>query len=177
LMVFVKTVADPTALIPAIRAEVLAIDPNLPIYDIQTMAERLTVVTAGARFRSLLLSTFAGVALLLSLIGLYGVVSYRVSRRAREFGIRMALGATPANLQRGVVGWALRLAAVGIVVGMLAALATTRVLSGLLFGVTTTDAPTFLGVGLVLGVVASLASYVPALRATRVDPTEVLREE
>ena len=177
LMAFLKTAADPTALIPAIRAEVLAIDPNLPIYDIQTMGERLTVVTAGARFRSLLLGTFAGVALLLSLIGLYGVVSYRVSRRAREFGIRMALGATPADLRRGVVGWALRLAAVGIVVGMLAALATTRALSGLLFGVTTTDAPTFLGVGLLLGVVASLASYVPALRATRVDPTEVLREE
>lgn len=177
LMAFVRTSLEPASLTGALRAAVLALDPDLPIYDVQTMSERLAVATARSRFAGLLLGTLAGIALLLAVIGLYGVVSFGVSRRAREFGIRMALGARAANLLRGVVGSALLVAGVGIAAGIIAAVAATRVLASLLYEVSPTDLPTFLGVALLLTSVAAIAAYLPARRAARADPTVVLREE
>lgn len=161
----------------AIRAETGSIDKNLPVTEVESLPAGLHESVASQRFRTLLLGVFSGVALLLAAIGVYGVVSFSVSRRTREIGVRMALGATPANIRRVVIGESARLVLLGLATGIPAALILTHFLSALLFGIKATDPITFLGVALLLILVALVAAYLPARRAMRVDPIVALRCE
>jgi putative ABC transport system permease protein len=168
---------DPTSLIPAVRREIWTVDKELPIYDVSTMKDVIAESLAQRRFTLLLLSSFAGVALLLAAVGLYGVISYSVTQRTQEMGVRMALGAAPRDLLRLIVGGGTRLAAVGIGFGILAALILTRFMSSMLFGVRPADPLTFIAVSLLLLFVVLFASYIPARRAATVDPMVALRYE
>ena len=159
------------------RDEVRKIDPELALYDVRTLRGYLAQVTAGQRFAMQLLGIFAALAAALAAIGLYGTIAYTVSQRNREFGIRMALGAGPRDLLGLVVRQGLGLAALGIAVGIAAALALSRVLSSLLYGVSPADPATYAAIVLGVGALALLASYVPALRAARLHPARVLRSE
>lgn len=171
------TVADPISLIPAIRQAVQAVDPSAPVMNPQAMDERVAESLGRIIFFSTLLWIATGVALLLAAVGMYGVISYVVTRRTREIGMRIALGARPAMVERGIVGSSLRLAAIGLVVGVGLALGTTRVLQGLLFGVEPGDPVVIGGAAALLAVVAVVASWIPARRAARIDPSEALRAE
>ncbi|HEV2130004.1 MAG TPA: ABC transporter permease, partial [Longimicrobiaceae bacterium] len=171
----VRSHGEPRELMAAVRREVAAMDPNLPLFNIRTLEETLGEAISQPRFYMLLLSIFAGSALVLAAIGIFGVMSYAVVQRTREIGIRMALGADPRSVLRMVVGRALGLAALGVLLGLLGSLAGTRILSGLLFGVAPTDPLTLAGVATVLFGVAGIASYLPARAATRVDPNVALR--
>jgi predicted permease len=175
--VVVSTPLPPAAVAGAIKGEVRALDPNLPIDDLRPLRQVVAESVSQPRFYMLLLSIFAGVALTLTAIGIFGVISYAVTQRRREIGIRMALGADSASVLRLVVGGALVLAGIGVGVGLVGAAVGTRVLSGLLFGVEATDPLTFLGVATILLGVAFLASYLPARAASRVDPNIALRSE
>ncbi len=177
MTVVARTASDPLALAGAIRSEVRTLDPNLPVMGLRTLEQVVSQAVAQPRFYMLLLSIFAAAALLLAAIGIFGVMAYMVAQRTREIGIRIALGAEPARVQQLVVGRALRLAIGGVVIGGVGALALTRVLESLLFGVSATDPVTFAAVALLLTAVALLASYLPARRATRVDPMIALRAE
>jgi putative ABC transport system permease protein len=173
----VRTSQDPAALAASLRDAVASIDATVPVSEIRTVDQLLASSVATSRFTTVLLAAFATVALTLAAIGIYGVLSYAVSRRAREIGVRMALGARRGDVLRMVLGRALVLAGLGTVAGVGAALATTRVLETLLFGVSTTDTVTFAVVPILLVAVAFLAAYAPASRATRMDPTTALRLE
>ena len=177
----VKTTADPRRMIRALRRAVLAVDPDIPVVGsdkgFRTMEDYLSTYLATRRFTMTLLAGFAACALLLSAIGIYGVIAYAVAQRTREIGIRTALGARPREVARLVLGQSMRTVALGLVVGVGGALAVSRLLSTLLYGVGATDPLTFIGVTLLLAAVAALASYVPARRATRVDPIVALRYE
>jgi putative ABC transport system permease protein len=173
----VRAVGDPLKLAPAVRREVWAINANLPIVDVMSMEQRLTETLAPRRFQMLLFGAFAAVALALATVGVYGVVSHSVSRRTHEIGIRMALGARPRNVLLIVIRQGMSLALVGVAIGLAAAFALTRVMAGLLFNVKTEDPATFAGVSLLLVGVAFLATYLPARRATKVDPMIALRLE
>jgi len=173
----VRTARDPLAMTAPVRAAVRSLDPNLPVANVRAMDQVVEAAIAEPRFTMALLAVFAAIALLLGAIGIYGVLAYTVSRRVHEIGIRMALGAGGASILRMVVGQGVALVAVGVALGLVAALAATRVLANLLYGVTTTDPVTFAAVPLVLIAVALLASYIPARRATRVDPMVALRSE
>jgi putative ABC transport system permease protein len=173
----IRTSAEPSQLVAAVRREVLAVDPNLPIFNIRTMEERVGDALSRARFGSLLLAVFAGVALLLAAVGVYGVMAFAVVQRTHEMGVRMALGAERGDVLRLVLGQGVRLTLVGIAAGLLASFALTRVLAGLLFGVSATDPATFGAIALTLGVASLVATYIPARRATRVDPMLALRQE
>ena len=170
-------VQDPAALSGSLRQAVAAVDPMVPVSEIRTADQLLATSVETPRVTTLLLALFAAVALTLAAIGIYGVLSYSVSRRAREIGVRMALGARRGDVLRLVVGQALLLAGVGTVIGVAGAIATTRALDSLLFGVSRTDPLTFALVPVLLLGVACVAAYVPASRATRVDPTTALRLE
>jgi putative ABC transport system permease protein len=172
-----RTAGDPEALIPAVRRTIQAFDRDLPIYDVKTMEQRVGTALSRMRFGALMLGVFAAIALLLAAVGLYGVMAYSVAQRTRELGIRMALGAGHRDVLRLVVTQGMALALGGLAVGLAAALALTRVLASLLYGVSTTDAPTFTGIAALLAAVSFLASYLPARRATRVDPMVALRVE
>jgi putative ABC transport system permease protein len=152
-------------------------DPNLPLPAVIAMQDVVRSSIGRRRFDALLLATFAGVALLLSAIGIYGVTSYAVAQRTREIGIRAALGATRSNVLGLVLGRTVSLTMLGIGTGLLGALAMTRVLTSLLYGVRPTDAATFIVVAGMLLAVTLLASYIPARRALRIDPLEALRTE
>jgi putative ABC transport system permease protein len=167
-------VADVAA---GIRNETHAIDPGLPVTEVETLPDALHASVAEPRFRTLLLGLFGAIALLLATVGIYGVISFSVSRRTREIGVRMALGATPASVRRLVVGESAKLALFGLAAGIPAALLLTRFLSALLFAVTPADPLTFAAVALLLTLVALAAAYIPARRAMRVDPTVALRCE
>ena len=173
----VRTAGDPRAIASAVRSELRAVDPELPVYQVRTMEDRVSESLAPRRFALVLLGAFALLALALSAIGLYGVLSYLAGQGTREIGIRMALGAS----QRGVLTLVLRrgmsLALAGLGAGILAAWPLARLLRGLLFGVRESDAVTFACSALGLAVVAFVACYVPARRAARVDPLVVLRME
>ena len=171
----IRTRVDPMSVAGAIRREVAAIDPELPIARLATMETLVAGALARERFNALVLGVFATTALLLSAIGLYGVMAYLVSQRQAEIGIRMALGGGPADVARMVIGDGMRMALAGIVLGTCTALALARLLDGLLYGVTTTDPATYAGIGATLVVVALLASAIPARRATRADPVGALR--
>jgi putative ABC transport system permease protein len=168
---------DASQLTPAVRAEIKAFDPNQIIWRTQTLDELLSTSVAPRRFNMLLLGIFAGVALVLAAVGLYGVMSYSVSWRTREIGIRMALGAKRADVLRLVVRQGMTMTLIGLALGLLGAFSISRVLRGLLYGVSSTDPLTFVAVSIVLLGVALLACLVPARRATRVDPIIALRTE
>ncbi|MDF2771586.1 MAG: hypothetical protein K0S86_1080 [Geminicoccaceae bacterium] len=170
------TMDDPLALATAARQAVAALDREVPVANIQTMETVVVKSTAKTTFVMLLLAIAGGMALVLSAVGIYGVISYTVNQRRAEIGVRMALGAQAAQVGRMVVGQSLRVAAVGIALGLAAALVTTRVMQSLLFGVTPTDPLTLAAVTVVLVAIGALASYAPARRATAVDPVEVLRD-
>jgi putative ABC transport system permease protein len=161
----------------AIRNQVRAIEPDEPVGQVVTMDERLSGSTAGRRFQMLLLSVFAALALVIATIGIYGVISYAVSQRTHEIGIRMALGAQARDVLRMVIWRGMSVALIGVALGLAAALALTRVMKNLLFEVSATDPATFAVIALLLIVVALIASYIPARRATKVDPLQALRHE
>ena len=173
----VKTDGDPTSLTASVRGAIRKMDPNLPVADVRTMDQVVGAALSTPRFTSVLLSIFAALALTLSAIGIYGVLSYLVSRRTREIGIRVAIGAQRGDVIRMVLGSGLSLALVGIAGGIALALGITRLLRGLLHGVTPADPMTFAAVAGLLTVVAIAASTVPAWRASRVDPVLALKSE
>jgi putative ABC transport system permease protein len=172
-----KTGPDPFAVVTSIRGIVRGLDGAIPLNDVRTMEQVVSGSVAGERFRTNLLVTFALIALLLSAIGVYGVMSYSVEQRTPEMGLRMALGASPRDVLRLVAGHGMRLALAGIVLGVVAAFWVTRLLASLLFGVSATDPVTFGSIATLLLAVAALASYIPARRATRTDPMVALRTE
>jgi putative ABC transport system permease protein len=173
----VRTAADPAALLPAVRRAVLGLDPELPVFDARPLDDVVAESVAGRRFQAVLLQAFAGLALLLAAVGVYGVLSDAVGRRTREIGIRMALGAQPRQVLRLVLGEGMTLALGGLALGVPAALVLARTLKSFLFGVAPGDPRTLAAVSLLLAAAALVASYLPARRATRVDPMVALRAE
>jgi putative ABC transport system permease protein len=172
-----RTTADPLTLTSAVRREVQSLNPNQPIYNVYTMEQTLDRSLAPQRFSTTLLLLFAAVALVLASVGIYGVISYSVTSRTHEIGIRMALGAQKSDVLRLVVGHGMALAALGVLVGLVGAFAVTRVMASQLYGVSATDPVVFVGIALLLAAVAFLATYIPARRATKVDPMIALRYE
>ena len=177
MTLLVKTTGDPLALAPAVRREVAQIDPRLPVGQIETQESIMRGTVALPQLYAMLFGVFAAAALALAAIGIYGVIAYSVEQRTREIGVRMALGARPADVLRLVVRQGMTPALVGVAVGLVGALGAARLMRSLLFGVSPTDPLTLAAVTLFLGAVALLASYLPARRATRVTPTEALRYE
>jgi putative ABC transport system permease protein len=173
----VRTTGNPATLAEAIRRETKTLIPNLPPPLIRTMDDLLSETVAQPRLQTGLLGLFAGLALLLAAVGLYGVLAFSVTQRQREIGVRMALGAQKRNVLSLVIGQGMKLALIGMVIGIVAALALTRVIRGLLYGVTPTDPATFAAVALVLTLAALLACWLPARRAAKVNPMEALRYE
>jgi len=173
----VRTAGDPMAALGAVRAAVRSVDPDLPIANPSDMESLIESTTGPRRFAMVLLAGFAGLALTLASIGLYGVMSFVVTQRERELGVRMALGAATRDVLGLVLGQGVRLALGGVLIGLAAAFAVTRVMKGMLFEVSATDPVTFAAIALLLVGVAALASYLPARRAMRVDPIEALRAE
>jgi putative ABC transport system permease protein len=173
----VRTEGDTDAVLSGLRRTVQQLDPNLALYDVETLKQLMVLPLFPAHATALLLGVFGGLALLLAMAGLYGVMSYLVAERTHEVGIRMALGAHARDVLKLVVGNGMRLALVGVVLGLAGAFAITRLLSSLLYGIQPTDFLTFSGVSVMLAGVAFLASYFPARRATKVDPMVALRRE
>jgi putative ABC transport system permease protein len=173
----VRTDGDPTAIAPAIQREIRALDPNQPVSDVRTMNQVMSEWVARSRFNTLLLGLFAGLATLLSAVGIFGVMNYSVALRTRELGLRLAVGAQPRQVLLLVLRQGLALTVAGVVLGLLAAFALTRLLSGLLFGIGAVDVTTFTSISLLLIVVSLLACYLPARRAMRIDPLSALRYE
>jgi putative ABC transport system permease protein len=177
LTLIVRASSDPSALVGSIRSEVSQIDPGQAVYDVKTMDKWLGEMVSQRRFNMMLLAIFAGVALILAAVGIYGVISYSVTQRTHEIGIRIALGAARRDVMRLVVGQAAKLTGVGLGAGLVAAFALTRLMTSLLYGVSATDPVTFALIPFVLAAVALLSSYIPARRAAKVDPMIALRYE
>ena len=167
----------PAALASSVRSELKKMVAGLPVFQVQPMQEVISRSTYNTRFQALLLGVFAVLALALSAVGIYGVMSYLVERRTREIGIRMTLGARPVDVLRLILGEGMKLTVMGLAIGLVGALALTRLLSSLLFGVSERDPYTFAAVALLLGAVALLACWIPARRAMRVDPMSAIRYE
>jgi putative ABC transport system permease protein len=177
MVMVVKTLDDPHNLISAATKQVSAMDQDIPVFGVKTMEEYLSTSVAAPRFSTTLLTIFAGVALVLTVVGLYGVMSYSVAQRRNEIGIRLALGAQSRDVLLMIVKQGSLLIGLGLVIGLSGAFALTRLIASMLFGVTAKDPLTFTAVGALLAAVALLACYVPAWRATKVDPMEALRYE
>jgi predicted permease len=177
ILLVIRTALDPAGLAPAVRNAIHEIDKTIPIYDVATMTEQIGAQTARNRFTSWLMGIFAAVALLLAMVGVYGVMSYSVTRRTQEIGVRMALGANRPQVLLLIVGQGLPLILAGIVAGLAVSFALTRLIATLLYGVTPTDAFTFTTVTALLVSIALFACWMPAVRASRVDPLVALRHE
>ncbi|HEX8764242.1 MAG TPA: FtsX-like permease family protein, partial [Candidatus Acidoferrum sp.] len=177
MTILVRTSNDPLALVSAARNELQQMDPEQPMAAVATMEQLLGDSLSRSRFTMLLLAIFAAIALLLASVGIYGVIAYGVTERTQEFGIRIALGAERRDVLRLVLGQGARLTLLGIGLGAVFALLLTKFLATLLYGITPTDPLTFAGVSCLLAFVALAACYVPAQRATCVDPIEALRHE
>jgi putative ABC transport system permease protein len=168
---------DAASLVPAIRNAVWSFDRNLPVSEVWTMNQAVDIANARPRFTLVLLATFAGVALLLATVGVYGVMTYAVSRRTHEIGVRLALGAQPSTVVRMIVREGMTVALAGAAVGILGAMLLTRSMSSFLYGVGAHDPLTFIGVSLVLVGTALFATYLPARKASRTDPLLALRAQ
>jgi putative ABC transport system permease protein len=177
LSVVLRTAGDPRQQAGALRAALAEIDPNQPLVKVRTMEDNMAATVAEPRFRAWLIGIFAGLALLLAAVGIYGVMSYSVTQRTSEIGIRITLGAQPQDVFRIVVGEGLRFALIGVALGVAGGLALTRLLNSFLYGVSATDPLTFAGVAVLLILVSAAACFFPARRATRVDPIIALRYE
>jgi putative ABC transport system permease protein len=173
----IRTNGDSNALVAAVRREIKAVDPNQPVSNVATMEELLVKETGSRRLGMILLSTFAALALLLASLGIYGVLSFFVAQQTREIGVRLALGAQLRDVLGLVLKKGMRWALLGVAIGLVAAFALSRLIASLLFGVSAKDPLTFVGIAVVLTTVALLACYLPARRATKVDPLEALRYE
>lgn len=177
MALMVRTARDPHAAIRAVEGQVYAVDRNQPVFDVRTMEERLARSLAPQRFYLLIVGMFACIAIILAALGIYGVMSYLVARRTREIGIRIAMGARPEQVERLVLGESVTLAGVAALVGLGGAWGLTRYLKSMLYGVTALDAATFSAMPVVLIAIAAAAAFIPARRASRVDPMTALREE
>jgi putative ABC transport system permease protein len=177
MALLVRTKGDPEEIVGSLLNEMRALNKDVPLFSVQTMSERIGGQLAADRMIAVLLSVFGGGALLLAAIGIYGVMGYAVAQRTHEIGIRLALGAEQRDILRLIVGQGMVLIAIGAGIGLAITLAATQVLKSLLFGVSATDPLTFASVIVVLVGVALLACYLPARRATKVDPLEALRYE
>ena len=177
LTLVVRTVGDPAGLSSAIERTVWSFDPSVPISAVLTMDRAVADTTAQPRFEMLLLGMFAAIALLLAAVGIYGVIAYSVNQRTSEFGLRVALGAQRADVLHLVLMQATRLVLAGTIIGIILALTLTRVMKGLIFNVGPTDPLTFVTVGLIVNVIAVIACYVPARKATKANPMIALRAE
>jgi putative ABC transport system permease protein len=173
----VRTDGDPTAIAPALQREIRTLDPTQPVSDVRTMDQVMAETLSRARFNTLMLALFAGLATLLSAVGIFGVMNYSVALRTREIGLRVAIGAQPRQVLVLILRQGLLLTIVGVVIGLLAAVALTRLLSGLLFGVAAVDPPTFASISILLIAVSLVACYLPARRAMKIDPLLALRSE
>jgi putative ABC transport system permease protein len=177
MMLFVRTTSEPLSLAGTVRRVVMGVDNNQPIYDVKMLSQRVSNATAASRSLTILFSAFALLALVLGAVGIYGIVSYAVTHRTQEIGIRMALGARSRNVVTQVVGSGIKLAAAGVVVGLLIAWSATRTIESFLFEVAPTDAVTYIAVVTGLLAVTSLAAYLPAKRAAAVDPAQALNDD
>jgi len=177
LSLVARTSRDALSLVSAIRSEVKQLDRDLPLSDVAAMEEVVARSIWQRRLYALLFAVFAGGALLLAVIGIYGVMAYNVITRTHEIGVRVALGATAGDVLKLIVGQGMKLTAIGVVIGLGGAFALTRLMTKLLFNTSTTDAVTFSLIPFLLAAAASLACYIPARRATKVDPMIVLRYE
>jgi len=177
MRIMVRANADDTNLAAAVRREVQSVDPAQPLYAVQSMTVVLENTVKDKSLNMTLLVVFAGLSLLLAVIGVYGVMSYSVAQHTREIGIRMALGARPSSILKLILGRGMFLIVIGVAIGLLASFGLTRFISTMLFGVTPTDPLTFVVIVLLLALVALLACLVPAQRAMRVNPIVVLRYE
>ena len=173
----VRGAADLTSLVASVRGAAQAVDPALPVFNVKTMETVIADSVSGSRLNALLLGLFAALAMALSALGIYSVMSYTVEQNTREIGVRMALGARGADVLKLVVGQGLALTAMGLVVGLTTAFELTRLMENLIFGVSATDPATLIATPLILTLVALLACYVPARRATKVDPLVALKYE
>lgn len=173
----IRTNTDPASMTSSVRAELRMLDPSLPVFNVHAMQDLIQGSVAQPRFRTFLIGAFAGLALVLATLGLYGVVAYSVSQRTTELGIRMALGAQSGNILQLVVFRAAGLAAIGLGIGLAISLAGSRIIARFLFGVSATDPITLAAACLIILLVAVTASLVPALRAAEVDPAIALRAE
>jgi putative ABC transport system permease protein len=177
LILLIRATGEPAPLAPVVRSEIRALDKTVLASGVSTLESQLDQRVAQRRFQTWLLALFSALALLLAAVGIYGLMQQSVALRTREIGTRMALGAEPRDVLRLVIGQGMSLALCGVGIGLLAAFGLTRVLTGLLFGVTATDPTTFIAVPLLLLLVALLACYLPARRAAKVDPMIALRHE
>lgn len=173
----VRTAGNPMTMAAAVKQQIWAVDKNAPVTSIATLDEIASAAVAEPRFQAVLLGSFGALGLVLAMVGIYGVISYGVTQRTHEIGVRMALGAQPPNVLRMVIREGMLLAGMGIIAGVGGALALGRVLQSLLFEIKPTDPATFVGVSIALALVALAACYIPARRAMRVDPIVALKYE
>jgi len=177
MSLIIRTTTDPLSVIPAVRREVQTLDPNQPVFNVSTMEKTLDQSLATERLSMALLAVLASLALILSAVGIYGVMSYTVTQRTHEIGIRMAIGAQRRDVFRMVIGRGMVLVLIGVALGLIGAFSLTRLMRTMLFGVAPTDPATFVTIAVLLTGVALVACYVPGRRATKVDPLVALRYE